>query len=352
MKDINELTKDLMNFKTVKSNDQEFNKAFKYIEDYFSAPGLEIYRHEKDGFHSMVVATDEDPDLMLHGHVDVVDADEDMFNPEERDGRIYGRGSADMKSGLACLMKALKEVSENSDISAGLMIVSDEEIGGFNGAQYLTREKRYSPEFAVSAEPNTSEDSMEIVTAQKGIMRIVIWAEGDGAHGSTPRKGDNAAEKLWEKFGEFKRNFSMEKDWATTVNLGYFNAEGAMNVVPDRAEAGLDVRYTEEYPPEEIVRDLDNIEDLKFKVEAEDPPLKTSRENEDAQKLEEISSKIVRTKVSRKNAASDMRHFSEQGIPAVVAGPKGGNIHGKDEYVEKESMNKFYRIIKEFLKNL
>ena len=350
--DITELTKDLMKFETVKNNDKEFDNAFEYIEDYFSATELEIFHHEKDGFSSMVVATDEDPDLILHGHIDVVDAEEEMFEPEERDGRIYGRGSADMKSGLACLMKAVKEVSKTSKLSVGLMVVSDEEIGGFNGAQHLMREEEYSPEFALSAEPSTPENRMEIVTDQKGIMRIVISAEGEGAHGSRPWEGENAAEKLWEKFEQAKQNFTIDRSqWTTTVNMGYFNAEGAMNVVPDYAEAGLDVRYTEEYPPEEVIEDLEDIEGLKFNVEAEDPPLRTSKQNENVKNLKEIADGVNDTVFSRERGASDMRHFSEQGIPAVVMGPTGDNIHGEDEYVEKESMEKFHRIIKELLEN-
>jgi succinyl-diaminopimelate desuccinylase len=181
-------------------------------------------------------------------------------------------------------------------------------------------------------------------------MRIVISAEGEGAHGSTPWEGVNAAEKLWKKFEEFRENFKIDQEkWTTTVNLGYFEADGAMNVVPDHAEAGLDVRYTEEYQPEEIVSDLEDIEGLEFEVEAEDSPLRTDEENTEVQKLKEIAFEYAEARIARKTAASDMRHFSEQGVPAVVMGPRGGNIHGEDEYVEKESMEEFYRIIKEFL---
>jgi len=342
------LTKELISFRTVRCDQKEFEDAFSYIINYFSDTELEIFEHEKEDFKTLVAATDEDPEIMLHGHVDVVDADEEMFEPIEKDGRIYGRGSADMKSGLACLMKAMKNLPEDS--SVGLMIVSDEEIGGFRGAQYLMQKGVYNPDFALSAEPRTQGEQMEIVTDQKGIMRIVISAECEGAHGSRPWEGENAAEKLWEKFEEVKENFRIEKDsWNSTVNLGYFNADGAMNVVPDYAEAGLDVRYTEEYPPEEIVADLKQIEDLDFEVEAKDPALKTSRENEKVQRLKKKAENHSEIDFSREKGASDMRHFSQQGIAAVVIGPKGGNIHGQDEYVEKESMEKFYKIIHEFV---
>lgn len=352
MKDVEQLTKDLVKFKTVKGEKEEFDKAFDYIENYFSDTGLEVFHHEQEGYRSMVVATDEDPDIILHGHVDVVDADDEMFNPRETSKHVKGRGSADMKAGLACIMKVVKEFSESDqEGSVGLMVVSDEEIGGFNGAQYLAREK-YSPDFALSAEPNSTDAEMQIVTHQKGVMRVVLSVDGDNAHGSKPWEGENAAEKLWSKFSEFKQNFIIDEDeWTTTVNLGYFESSGAMNVVPDQAEAGLDIRYTEEYPPEQIVDDLDSIQGLMYEVKAEDPPLRTDRENRYVKNLEDIASETTDVEVTKKTAASDMRHFSEQGIPTVVMGPKGGSIHGDNEYVEKESMRKFKSIIERFIES-
>ena len=351
MESLEQITKSLVRFRTVKGNTEEFKRGFQYIENYFSSTDLEIRRHEINGQTTMVISTEKDPEILLHGHLDVVDADEEMFEPSEEEEKIYGRGSADMKAGLACLMKSVKELSkENKLDSVGLMIVSDEEIGGFNGAQPLSRE--YSPEFALSAEPNSSSNEMQIVTHQKGVIRLKLKAEGDNAHGSQPWNGENAAEKLWEKYSEFRENFRNEEgEWTTTVNLGYFDSPGAMNVVPDEAEAGLDIRYTEEYTPEEIKEDLKSIEGLEWDMTHVDPKLKTNREEKNVQKLFDIASDRSEAVLERKTAASDMRHFSEQDVPSVVMGPKGGGIHGDEEYILKESMQKFEEIIKEFLED-
>ncbi len=351
MESLEQITKSLVKFRTVKENTEEFERGFQYIENYFSNTDLDIRRHEINGHTTMVISTEEDPDVLLHGHLDVVDANEEMFEPSEDEEKIYGRGAADMKSGLACLMKAVKELSEENQLgSVGLMIVSDEEIGGFDGAQPLAKE--YSPEFALSAEPNSSENEMQIVTDQKGVIRLKLKAKGDNAHGSQPWNGENAAEKLWSKYSEFRENFRNEEgEWTTTVNLGYFESPGAMNVVPDEAEAGLDIRYTEEYSPEEIREDLSEIEGLEWDMTHVDPKLKTDREDQNVQKLLDIASERSEAVLERKTAASDMRHFSEQDVPSVVMGPKGGGIHGDEEYILKQSMQKFERIIKEFLRN-
>ncbi|MFO7794179.1 MAG: M20/M25/M40 family metallo-hydrolase [Candidatus Nanohaloarchaea archaeon] len=342
------VTEDIIKFKTVKGNNEEFDKALNYIREYFESSGLKISEHEKEGVKSLVVKNVEDPELMLHGHLDVVDGEDEMFNPVERNGRLYGRGSADMKSGLACLMKVLKETYHPS---IGLMIVSDEEVGGFNGAKYLV-ENFYSPEFVISAEPNNTDGYLKIINKQKGVVRATISAEGKNAHGSRPWNGENAAEKLWEKYFQLKKNFSTEKEeWGTTVNLGNFTSKGAVNVVPDYAEAGLDIRYTEKYDPEQIENDIMDIEGLNFEINAVDPMLDTDAGNSVVQKLKSVSEDVIdkQVEITRKEPASDVRHFSQQGIPGVVFGPEGYNVHEDGEYLVISSLEDYYDCIQAFI---
>lgn len=349
--EILELTKDLVEFKTVKGHDKEFEKAFSYIENYFEDSDYTVYTHRINGFESKVISTVEDPEIILHGHIDVVDAKEKkMFNPKVEDEKIYGRGAADMKSGLAALMCVLKNTEPPS---VGLMVTSDEEIGGFNGAKPLSKE--YNPNFVISAEPNNTESYMEIIAKQKGVVRAEIISEGKNAHGSRPWNGENAAEKLWEKYSKLKKNFSTEKEnWGTTVNLGNFNAGGAANVVPDKASAKLDIRYTQSYTPEEIKDDIENIEGLKCEFNAVDPMLNTNKDNSFVQILKEASEEAIgeSVAVSKKEPASDVRHFSENGVPGVVFGPEGYHVHENGEYAVISSFKDFYDSINLFLRKI
>jgi len=348
--EILKLTEDLVRFKTVKGNSEEFEKAFEYIQSYFEGSQLEVFEHEFSGFKTMIFATEEDPEVLLHGHIDVVAADESMFNPTIKYGKIYGRGTADMKSGVASLMTVLKNTSHSS---VGLMIVSDEEIGGFNGAKPLSEE--YSPNFVISAEPNNTDKYMEIITEQKGVIRAEIMAEGENAHGSRPWNGENAAEKLWEKYVELKQNFCNEPtEWETTVNLGNFTSEGAANVVPDKASAQLDIRYTNNYGPEEIEEDMKKIKGLKYNLNAVDPMLHTDSDNHYVQKLIQASQEIINDNVvvGRKEPASDVRHFSEKNIPGVVFGPEGYHVHEDGEYAVINSFEDYYHSINQFLEKL
>lgn len=346
--EITGLTEDLIRFRTVKGDEKEFNKAFKYVKNYFKDTSLEISEYENEGVKSLVVKNDEDPEIMLHGHLDVVDADQELFEPRKDDGKLYGRGSADMKGGLACLMKTIKQTNHSS---IGLMIVSDEEVGGFNGAKYLV-ENFYSPEFVISAEPNNTAGYLNIINKQKGVVRAQISAEGKNAHGSRPWNGENAAEKLWENYSELKKKFStVKEEWGTTVNLGNFTSKGAVNVVPDYAEAGLDIRYTKEYTPKEIEEDMEQIEGLNFEINAVDPMLDTNPDNSFVQKLKSASEEAIGEKVeiTRKEPASDVRHFSQKGIPGVVFGPEGYNVHEDGEYLVISSLEEYYNCIHVFI---
>ncbi|MFB6115722.1 MAG: M20 family metallopeptidase [Candidatus Nanohalobium sp.] len=347
--EIKSITEDLVKFRTVDGNEGEFEKAFDYIKDYFSGTGLEISEYEFDGVKSLVVADSENPEIMTHGHIDVVPADEEMFEPETSDGKMYGRGTADMKAGVAALMKLLKEKSDENT-SLGLMITADEEKGGFKGAKKLAEE--FNPEFFISAEPNNTSGYLEIINKQKGVMKIDISAEGKNAHASRPWNGENAAEKLWEKFSQFRKNFSTRKeDWGTTLNLGNFKSEGPSNVVPDEAEAGLDIRWTEKYSPEMVKEDLKGIEGLNFTVNAEESMLNTDEENRFVQKLKEASEEVLDDKVpvTKKEPASDARHFSDKGVPSVVFGPEGYNVHEDGEYAVVSSFGDYYRAVENFV---
>ncbi|MDY6778353.1 MAG: hypothetical protein SVU32_06805, partial [Candidatus Nanohaloarchaea archaeon] len=90
------LTKELVRFQTAPENDDEIRRCLDYIASQFSSESFDVRRHEHDGVASLMITFgDDDPEVILHGHIDVVAADEDMYEPEERDGKLFGRGTAD-----------------------------------------------------------------------------------------------------------------------------------------------------------------------------------------------------------------------------------------------------------------
>ena len=350
--EILELTEKLVGFKSTNDNLEEINRCLDFIEDYFSGPEFEVNRHESEGIPSMVVTFgDENPDLMLHGHIDVIEAPDEMFETERKDGKLYGRGTGDMKAGVAALMVAMKDLKDERP-SIGLMIVSDEERGGFNGAGYLFSEK-YSPKFAISAEPNNIDGYLDIITDQKGILQVKVSTEGLSAHGSRPWNGENAMEKFMEKWPEIKGLFADHGEgdnWVTTVNLGKVRAGDSTNKVPEKAEAWLDIRTAREYPNEEVLEDLRKIKGLKVEESLNESMFSTDQDNNYVQALKNSAEKFEENcKVSRKEPGSDMRFLTENNIPAVVFGPEGYNAHAPNEYAVIKSLGDYYDILMDLI---
>lgn len=355
-------------------NGEVMGEVLDVAEDYFSSiDNLSVKRFTQDGRESLVATfgSVKEVDLMLHGHLDVVRPDEDNFIGEDAEDhfepvtdtvngeeRIYGRGTGDMKAGAACLMRVMKELSENPP-SIGLMLTTDEEKGGFRGTKYLLDEEGYSADFAISAEPNNiGEGYLDIVNKQKGILRAYITAEGESAHASRKWKGENAIDKLISMYGnEIKPLFPSadERTWDTTANLGMVEGGDGLNKVPDKASLGLDIRWSDEKPIEEVKEEIrkkvSSRDDLSVEFRVEEPMLNTS----DSDLVERLQSDLEETidedksaRITKKAPGSDARHFMRQDIPAVVFGPEGYNSHQKDEYSVVDSFEDYVKSVKKF----
>jgi len=354
--EVKKVTKDLVEFETVEENEDEIKECFQYIREYFSGEEFVIQEFEENGVETLVVGFKEttNPEVLLHGHVDVVPAEAEMFDPEIDGDRIYGRGTGDMKSGVASLMKVMKDMREEAP-DVALMLVSDEEKGGFNGARYMIEEVGFDAGFAISAEPNNTSNYMDIVVEQKGLVKATLEVEGRSAHASKPWKGINAAEKIMRIYREdIKPMFpdNSEKTWSTTVNLGSIEAGDVSNKVADHARMKLDIRWSEEFPPEEIRDELESVEGIEVSEFSWDPMLETDPEDDYVQGLKTCCEEVgFEPEVTRKEPASDMKHFSRAGIPAVVFGPEAYNSHEPDENAVVSSFEDYTNSVKRFLRS-
>ena len=184
-------------------------------------------------------------------------------------------------------------------------------------------------------------------------MWAKIIAKGKGCHGSTPWKGENAAEKLFQKYFEIKKLFTptTEKDrWKTTINLGNVKSGDAPNKVPDKAEMILDIRYTEATDPDKLVKDIKAIGDIEVKV-LEKEPMFINKDDTMVNKLKQVAGEVSgkEIEITKGHGASDVRFFSAKGIPCTIYGPTGANYHGIGEYVNIDNLEIFYNILKEFI---
>lgn len=329
------------------------NEAIDYCIKYLNEHGIKGELIENNGFKSFVTSIGSgDKTLILNGHLDVVSGNKNQFDPIEIEGKIIGRGSADMKSGcVAMLQSVIKLKNEQLNNKIMLQLVSDEETGGVNCSRYLV-EQGYLGDFVICTEPT----NMKISLQSKGILRVDIISKGVSAHGSRPWQGINAISKAYENFDKIKAlpilAIGSEFYDQSSLNLAFINGGDIYNRVPDSCTMGLDIRFVPFLDPKEIIKNIKEVVDGDVVVNAIEPGVATRPENEYVQGF----TKVVQSyesetpyKYAVQHGGSDGRFYAEKGIPVIEFGPKGNYWHGDKEYVEIESIHQLESILVDYM---
>lgn len=358
------LTKKLIIFKTVTGNREEIAACFDFIKKYFEQEiktGKIVAKdYDKNGVLSLVLANRDALkfDIILNGHIDVVNAEEKYFTPQIKSGKLLGRGAGDMKSQVATTMILFKEfMNSDKDKSIALILNSDEEVGGKYGAGYLVKNVGYRAKIVIAPDGG---NNFDLDIKEKGLFWFKISAKGKAVHGSRTWLGENAILKLVKFYKELEKIFpplgrtkNLYQD-GVSVNLGKILGGKSVNAVPDSAEMYLDIRYSEKQDRQKIIDAIKKIS-RKNKVSYEIIDLaemfETDPDNPYLKKFKAIAEKKLgrKIKIIKSTGAGDNRFFSERGMPVVIMGPNFGGEHSADEWLEIKSLEKFYRILKEFL---
>jgi len=288
--------------------------------------------------------------IILNGHLDVTPGKEHQYVPRIKGSRLYGVGSMDMKANVACLIMAFKEVADTVTYPLGLQLVTDEEIGGFNGAKYQIN-KGVRADFVIAGEPT----NFDIVHKAKGVLWVKISARGKTAHGAYPRRGVNAILRMNEFLNALKKRYPIprQEKWVTTVNLSRIETGNhAFNKIPDDCTTWLDIRYI----PKEantIVRSIRRLLPKGFMLDivCKEPALHTDDGNGYIKILQKTGEQILKKKISLRAAqgSSDARHFTRVNCAGIEFGPIGAGIGSDNEWVDIPSLEKYYQILKNFL---
>jgi len=247
-----ELTRELVGIRTVNPPGDE-EKAASLLATRLSDAGFSVESHEFGPGRTSLVArwgvTDR-PSLCLTGHLDTVplgraDWSVDAFSGETDGDRLFGRGTSDMKGGTAAIVVAAERVAASGgQPSAGLELVlcAGEETGCEGALALADSGLLGSCGALLVAEPTTNYPCV----AHKGVVWADAVARGKTAHGSMPHLGENAIYKLARAVLGLEE-LALEADehpllGLPTVSLGTFSGGININSVPDRAEAGIDVR--------------------------------------------------------------------------------------------------------------
>lgn len=349
-------TCDLIKFRTTKENLKSLYEIINFVTNQFKGEKVYIKKYKSNGFPSVVITLkkEKNPKFFLNGHLDVVAADEKDFTPKVKKRRIYGRGSGDMKAGCAVMIEIMKHFSrQEKPPSLGLMLTTDEEIGGANGVGYLVRKKGYKSEIALI--PDGGVDLKTIILNQKGIIHLKIKEFGKAAHGAKPFLGENAIDGIIKKYLEIRKVVPELKGrrWSNSMNLGRIEGGEATNKVPDKAEIFLDIRYTKKGDKDRI---LDRISQItkNYEIIGEGDPFIQNKNDYFLKNYQKIAEDVLGGSIcfSRVEGASDARFFSEVGVPVIITKIGCDNIHGDGEFVDVNEMVNFYKILEKFINQI
>ncbi|MFP4081512.1 MAG: M20 family metallopeptidase [Candidatus Aminicenantes bacterium] len=251
-----------------------------YLKNHQIEPVISEVREGRPNLIAALEADKPGPHLLFCGHTDTVppnvQSSTDPFAAVEKKGRLYGRGTADMKGAVAAMAGALVGLKESGGLKAGkvtLAAVVDEEMESL-GAESLIL-SGFKADAAVVGEPTSN----KIAIGHKGLEWLQIDFEGRAAHGGTPQAGINAISaaahfiQLVEK--ELVPELKERKDFilgVPAINMGTISGGDQPSTVAAHCRIRLDRRWVTTETIEQVFGDL---EDLLKKVRKERPGLKT-----------------------------------------------------------------------------
>jgi succinyl-diaminopimelate desuccinylase len=354
--EILELAQKLITYESVVTNPEKQKDCAQYIFNYLKDLDVETNIYEFNNKYSVVCLPkdNKNPEIILNGHFDVVPGETEQFTPYIKDGKLYGRGAMDMKSQVAAMMVLYKNLmTANPELSLGLMLVGDEELGGFHGTLRLFDELKLTPKFCIAGEPT----DLRIGTEAKGILWLELETKGISSHAARPWLGDNAITKLSKCLNELTETFPVpeKESFVTTMNVGIISGGQAKNKVPDKAEASLDIRFIPSDTSEALLKKVKAIckkYDTTVSITEDEPAAYCSKDLKYIKTLETSIKEVtgIKAEFIKKHAASDMRHLSGKGLNGIVFGPDGGGTaHSINEWVSLKSLEDFYAILETYI---
>ena len=332
--------------------------------------GLEVELVEKDPGRTNVVArlkgTRGSPILLYNGHIDVVPVGNgwtrDPFGGEIVDKVLYGRGTADMKSGVTSMVAAAEAIVKSGvRLKGDLLItaVADEETGSAKGTRYLI-ERGLRADFAVVSEPT----DLRVEIAHKGILWVEITTRGKGSHASRPHLGVNAVDKM-HKLISALQGIKLE-GWnpifdvpQPVLSVTTISGGTKINVIPDLCKIEIDRRLLPGETPENALKQIndaiaavksgDPAIDASVKVLEEWPPMEVEPDSPIVQSLVKVVEEWTGVKpgLFGKAAGTDASWLVRDAkIPTVLYGPGDPRFsHTPDECVKLDKVTEAAKIL-------
>ncbi len=347
------LAKRLIGYET--SEPEAISEAAGFVKGWLEARGIEAERDQVRGLPVIraEVGPATAPTVVLEGHIDVVPAHADQFEPRLEGDRLYGRGAYDMKGALAAMMIVTAAMRDQDGVRVRLGVVGDEESeeGEERGCDHLV-DGGFLGDFAITGEPT----DLHIGVEAKGVLALRLEVGGRAAHGATPWLGDNAVLNAIDVFRSieslpFARHSSELFD-RPSINLGRIWGGDALNKVPDRCVIDVDIRYLPGQDPAAILAEVRGLPVREATSLLTRPPATVDRDSAFVRALRDSAAEHHHGEPMSvgRDGASDAVSFLRVGVPAVEFGPVGAGHHGPEEWVSVSSLQVYQQALESFLR--
>jgi succinyl-diaminopimelate desuccinylase len=362
------LTKALLAFDTINPPGRERDCA-RYAGGLLQEWGFKVDYFEFAEGRTSVVAraggSEGKAPLCFTGHLDIVPLGtrswtKDPFQGQTDGDRLFGRGTSDMKAGIAAMLLAARSFSKKLSNTPGVVLVlTAAEEGGCIGSQHLARTALLGKAGAmVVGEPTSNYPYV----GHKGSLKFHAKFRGVSAHGSMPHLGVNAVYKAAHAVGRLEKfDFGTAKHpvmGAPTMNVGTFEGGQGVNMVPDEATIGVDIRTVAGMDHAALLSRLKKTlgEEAEVSVFSDMNAVWTEPQQEWVQRVFEISGKHLgakpepRAQTYNTDAGNLLRVY--KGAPTVVLGPgEAEQAHQTDEYCSMERIRQSVAIYEDLIRD-
>ncbi len=369
--------KKLIAFKTVNPSGNE-REAAEYIGELLLDMGFEVkYAHLNESRSSLVASygNGEGKTLCFNGHLDVVPANNqgwtsDPFEAVVKDGKIFGRGSCDMKGGIAAMLAASKKlVDEHKEIKGRLVLtfVADEELDNLGMHSILDFPEVKTADYVVIGEPT----SLNINIAHRGTARYIIKVKGKSCHSSKPQEGINAVYKMCAVINEIERHNEalalIKHEILPPPSIAVVMIDGGEkdNIIPGECSIRVDRRLipgdTKESVKKELTELLERIKSKDSQLDYEITPyiyLASGEVKKDSDVVRTVEAAYVdcfekNPVVCEFQATCEQTLLTTKGIPTLIFGP--GSIdqaHTINEFVNESELYDCVRLYNKLMCNV
>ena len=376
-----QILKQLISFDTVSSNSNL--ELISYCEKLLKDAGAEITliknKEETKANLFATIGPNDQPGIILSGHTDVVPVTNQKWktNPfelTEIDNKLYGRGTADMKSFVACALNvATKAALMNLKTPLHFSFSYDEEIGcvGVRSLIEMLKSSSINPLFCIVGEPT----SMQVMSGHKGKVNASVLVKGKEAHSALTTKGLNSiylASEFIQGIQSIQTNLinnsAHDNDFEvpyTTLQVGKIEGGVAVNIVPSSSSLLFEIRSLHSDDPNLILKDIkilsekivkshiDKFPDteIEIKVTSQYPALNTMKNSDVISFLNGLTGNNSVEKVS---FGTEGGLFSnELNIETAICGPGSMNQgHKPNEYIEKAQIDLCDQMLENLLNKL